>query len=143
PEWAQNARSLLLEDGGGASWKALVELWWALEQKNAFVNPVIKRPKQISDWVQQARKGTPKISDLKAFVEEWWAWWTSINPSWRRVNGKLVQDGAGPWTELEFPGANGLLNVVVCLKWWRAKLGEGNEEWEKAVGDVTWVVSQM
>ncbi|KAJ7429159.1 hypothetical protein B0H11DRAFT_1680357, partial [Mycena galericulata] len=141
-------RSLLLEDGASASWNALVELWWALEQNNAFVNPVSertapKRPKQVSDWVQRARRATPQIPNLKAFVEEWWAWWTSINPSWRRVNGKLVQDGAGPWTELEFPGSNGFLNVVVCLKWWRSKLAEGNEEWENAVGDVTWVLSQM
>ncbi|KAJ7511760.1 hypothetical protein B0H11DRAFT_2214638 [Mycena galericulata] len=148
PMWAQNARAVLEEIAGGTTWTALIELWWALEERNAFESPPkgprgANRPKQVGDWVQRARIGTPRIPDLKEFVNKWWAWWTSINPSWRRVNGKLVQEGTGPWTELEFPGPNGFLNVVVCLKWWRGKLAEGNEEWEKAVSDVSWVLSQM
>lgn len=49
----------------------------------------------------------------------------------------------GPWGDLDFPGPNGFLNVVVCLKWWRDKLKEESTEWREAVEDVTWVLSRM
>lgn len=56
------------------------------------------------------------------FSTDWWAWWKAINPGWRLKDGALLQEGAGSWDVLRNPGQNGLLNVVVCLKWWHDKL---------------------
>ncbi|KAJ7444963.1 hypothetical protein B0H11DRAFT_1930748 [Mycena galericulata] len=110
PTWVQHARKTLDEIVGCPGWTTAIELWWELEKTNGFINPVSNycrmrqqntdtdqtkgprasnRPKQVGDWVQRARIGTPQINDLEAFVKSWWAWWTSINPSWRCVEGKL------------------------------------------------------
>ncbi|KAJ7747404.1 hypothetical protein DFH07DRAFT_747794, partial [Mycena maculata] len=105
--------------------------------------PAAHRPKQVGDWIQRARKGTPPISDLEGFIEEWWKWWTSMNPGWRRVNGTLVQEGAGSWEPLECPGPNGFLSVLACLKWWRMEVPDDTDDWKKAVGDVVWVLAEM
>ena len=39
------------------------------------------------------------------------------------------------------PGVNGLLNVLMCLKWWaKAVNSEPGERWKAGVADVTWVL---
>ncbi|KAF8193117.1 hypothetical protein K438DRAFT_1589591 [Mycena galopus ATCC 62051] len=140
---------MLLEDNGvGEDWARVVELWWKLEESAGFESstktlPTAGRPKQVSEWVKNARKGILKVK-IESFAVQWWKWWATINPSWRRVvDGKLVKEGEGPWASLKCPGQNGLLNVLACLKWWGAALNGVSGEWLEAVKDVGWALEQM
>jgi hypothetical protein len=105
-------------------------------------HPTTGRPKAVGVWVKNARKGTPAIN-VDVMEAEWWAWWTAINPKWRVREGMLVQDVGGNWDTLRCPGQNGFLNVIVCLKWWRGEMESPSDAWQRAVGDVRWVLTQM
>ncbi|KAF8183264.1 hypothetical protein K438DRAFT_1599921 [Mycena galopus ATCC 62051] len=139
---------LLEHNGGGDDWARLVESWWKVEESAGFESstktlPTAGRPKQVSEWVKNARKGTPAV-DMESFSAQWWNWWIAINPSWRCVvDGKLVMEGEGTWASLKCSGQNGVLNVLACLKWWGAALKGESAEWLEAVRDVGWVLEQM
>ncbi|KAJ7840612.1 hypothetical protein B0H14DRAFT_2360567 [Mycena olivaceomarginata] len=138
----------MLTDGEeGTEWKDVVGLWWKLEESTGFESstktlPTSGRPKEVAMWVRNARKGIPDVLP-QSFSDQWWQWWTRINPEWRVVDGALVKEGDGDWEELRCPGQNGLLNVLACLKWWRNALGRETEDWLDAVRDVAWALSQM
>ncbi|KAJ7487246.1 hypothetical protein B0H11DRAFT_1615572, partial [Mycena galericulata] len=98
------------------------------------------RPGEIHTWVKNARKGTPVIKDVDAFIKQWGTWWKAINPQWRLVDGVLSRGGEGSWEGMRVPGQNGFLSVLIGLKWWREKAARaGGEEWKEAVRDVAWV----
>ncbi|KAJ7770671.1 hypothetical protein B0H16DRAFT_1306430, partial [Mycena metata] len=103
-------------------------------------------PGEVKLWVKNTRKGTPKV-DVESFSKKWWDWWTDINPAWWVKEGKLTRDeegeGEDSWDVLRILGQNGLLNVVVCLRWWRVVEGKDTEDWIKAVEDVRWVLQRM
>ncbi|KAJ7164573.1 hypothetical protein C8R43DRAFT_855678, partial [Mycena crocata] len=131
----------------GAEWGALVDLWWRLEESTGFASktktlPTTNRPAQIGNWVKHARGNKPVIT-MPTFANEWGAWWKSINPPWRLRDGELVREGTGSWDCLRYPGQNGLLNIVVGLKWWREGLEEESPAWKDAVADVTWVIKML
>jgi hypothetical protein len=74
-----------------------------------------------------------------------WKWWDEINPPWHiRVNSHPRIGGTGPWDDLHKPGQNGFLSVLQVLCWWQGLLGvEGSEEWNSAVQDVLWVLTEV
>ena len=74
---------------------------------------------------------------------EWWAWWNTINPKWRVREGTLLKEVKGDWDVLRCPGQNGFLNVIICLKWWRLKMDNASDGWQRAVSDVKWVLGGM
>ncbi|KAJ7635992.1 hypothetical protein DFH06DRAFT_921773, partial [Mycena polygramma] len=77
------------------------------------------RPDAVTWWIQRARKPTPAISDLPQFVAEWQGWWKSLNPEWRVSEGEMMRREDGrKWECLEAHGMNGMLSVLICLKWW-------------------------
>jgi hypothetical protein len=101
-----------------------------------------RRPAQVSAWVQRARISSLEIKDVRKFAEEWAVWWQDINPAWCKISLPMPkQDGV--WDNMDLPGPNGFLNVLICLKWWRGKLEEESKEWLDAVEDVMWVLKQM
>ncbi|KAJ6455548.1 hypothetical protein C8R47DRAFT_996725, partial [Mycena vitilis] len=99
------------------------------------------RPRQVSYWINRARKSTPAIEDATAFGEEWWGWWIDINPSWRKTVLPMGRVD-GSWTYIDYPGQNGFLNVLMCLKWWRDTAG-ATGRWIEGVKDVVWVLQKM
>ncbi|KAF8147455.1 hypothetical protein K438DRAFT_1506817, partial [Mycena galopus ATCC 62051] len=113
----------VLADGNmGAEWAELVEAWWGLEESWNFASSVSifgsqRRFAVVAAWVKSARKGVPDIGKAEEMETQWWAWWTGINPSWRRREGVLVQVGEGSWDVLRCPRQNGFLSVLACLKW--------------------------
>ncbi|KAJ7234323.1 hypothetical protein B0H12DRAFT_1028108 [Mycena haematopus] len=129
------------------------ELWWKREQAVNFQGPARGagagvRPVEIKGWVARARIGgpSPAIRNAKDFGARFWKWWVSINPDWRvRAGGeRLVQKGDGDWTALvSQTGPNGLLNAMICLRWWRDELTEESKEWKEAVADVRWVLEKL
>lgn len=105
--------------------------------------PAKLRPAQVGASVQQARTEKPDIRDVERFANEWAKWWQEINPAWRKVSLPMSRSRDGPWVGLDLPGANGFLNVLICLKWWREQVETESKEWKEAVEDVTWVLRQM
>ncbi|KAJ7174316.1 hypothetical protein C8R46DRAFT_1214526 [Mycena filopes] len=147
-DWASDAREVMEKEWKG--WGELVSLWWKLEEGSGFTSKggaltTKGRPTEVGWWIQRARKGTPPIKDMGAFAQAWKGWWGAVNPAWQRVKtGGMAQEGDGGWEELGARGANGLLSVVMCLKWWKEELGNADdEEWVESVLDVTWMLRRL
>ncbi|KAJ7243680.1 hypothetical protein C8J57DRAFT_1083550 [Mycena rebaudengoi] len=156
PAWATVLKAQLEDGAGGGKWSELVEAWWKCEAAAKFTGLVRGhaaklRPKQIVAWVRGARLGkgdlNPPIIDIYAYSVQWWAWWVDINPDWRvRTQGgkRLEREGEGSWSKLAIGGPNRLLNILICLWWWRNVVPEVQiAEWLEAVEDVHWAVCSM
>ncbi|KAJ7818015.1 hypothetical protein B0H13DRAFT_1471503, partial [Mycena leptocephala] len=149
PKWAADAHEVLQAGGGGALWEAVVDMWWANEKEATFEGPAKgamakMRPKQVGGWISRARQGgpVPAITDVYAFAAGWWKWWEAINPSWRKCDagGRLKKEGDGDWGSIAQTGPNGMLNVLICLRWWRDALRGDLGGWEEALQDVEWAL---
>ncbi|KAJ7755034.1 hypothetical protein DFH07DRAFT_743483 [Mycena maculata] len=119
--WAETARASLTGSEFGPEWAGLVEVWWVREELKAFngtTRPLVakKRPKEIGDWIQRARKYTPPMPDTADFESRWWDWWVEINPAWRGKTVPMLRARDGPWLLMEVYGQNGFLNVLTALK---------------------------
>ncbi|KAJ7019133.1 hypothetical protein C8F04DRAFT_976131 [Mycena alexandri] len=154
PKWAADAHATLLTGGGGEVWAKVVTYWWDYEKAANFLGPnkgkgTGKRPKEVSGWISRARTGgpSPAIVDVCSFASRWWVWWLEINPDWRARTGGVVQrlrkDGSGDWDSVASTGPNGMLNILICLRWWYDALGgneDGMAEWKEALEDVQWAL---
>ncbi|KAJ7017202.1 hypothetical protein C8F04DRAFT_979767 [Mycena alexandri] len=150
-KWAADAQVNLLAGGGGEVWAKVVNMWWKREEANKFQGPakgkgVSLRPKEVSGWVSRAHSGGPHpaIVDTISFAVRWWNWWGSINPEWQvRKGNRLLREGEGSWDPVAQTGPNGMLNVLICLRWWYDAL-KGDEgaigEWKEALSDVEWAL---
>ncbi|KAK7020040.1 hypothetical protein R3P38DRAFT_3198597 [Favolaschia claudopus] len=159
PKWAPHSRKLLETGEGGEVWNRVVNAWWKREEKARFKGPksgaaAKDRPGEIKGWIARARVGGPQppIKDLFTFSGTWWNWWMKLNPSWREKaydGRRLLKAGEGEWELLTSQtGPNGLLNALICLRWWRdvlAGTADGREikEWAEAVNEVDWVLNEI
>ncbi|KAJ7026235.1 hypothetical protein C8F04DRAFT_1268411 [Mycena alexandri] len=155
--WASDAHVALLAGGGGESWLKIVNWWWDYETKANYTGPskgkgTTKRPKEVSAWISRARTGgpVPAIIDVFSFASRWWVWWVEINPSWRKRTGDVVQrlskEGDGDWASVASSGPNGMLNILICLRWWYdAVVGDegGMAGWKEAIEDVEWALERI
>ncbi|KAJ7883493.1 hypothetical protein B0H14DRAFT_2339592, partial [Mycena olivaceomarginata] len=120
------------------------------------------RPQQVGGWLARGRKWTmPLCLDVLGtregddWVGRWWRWWRNLQPEERLVvEGELSHPEDTDWSKLSgMYGKNGLLHVMATLCWWgvvvdrqksRGGMEPGAEEdWAKAVGDMTWVLDQL
>ncbi|KAJ7023341.1 hypothetical protein C8F04DRAFT_1193592 [Mycena alexandri] len=132
PEWPADGRVTLLQGGGGDEWAGLVDLWWAYEKSGKFVGPAkgkgtAKRLKEVSGWVGRARSGVVDLVDIH-------------QPVW------LAKAGEGDWKLVAQTGPNGMLNVLICLRWWYDGLKNDAPEivkWREAVDDVQWAMKSI
>jgi len=90
----------------------------------------------------------PHVSDVRAYRNDWIAWWTLCQPAWRKKNGwPLPRDNAGStdWVKLGARGQNGLFLVVMSTTWWAFSVQSEKEwaEFNKAVDDIQWVIDQV
>ncbi|KAJ7693270.1 hypothetical protein B0H16DRAFT_1751590 [Mycena metata] len=154
PGWAMDAKKVLETGEMDDIWNTLVGLWWEKEKVCGFAGPTRGytegRPIQVSEWVRYARKALvkPAIDDVEAFGQKWWEWWILMNPNWRerssfapRTHPRLEQTAGGEeWGAVDYSGPNGILNVLICLRWWRDAMGPNDNEeyWVEAVEDVIW-----
>ncbi|KAJ7016741.1 hypothetical protein C8F04DRAFT_980718 [Mycena alexandri] len=155
PKWATDAHVTLLAGGGGDIWVKVVELWWNYEKAARFVGPskgkgTAKRPKEVSGWINRARTGgpSPAIIDVFSFASRWWGWWVEINPAWRirTVANRLEKGGEGDWDSVASTGPNGMLNVLICLRWWYDALAGDDTAmagWKEALEDVEWALEHI
>ncbi|KAJ6460702.1 hypothetical protein C8R47DRAFT_932322, partial [Mycena vitilis] len=153
PKWAADAHATLLSGGGGEKWARVVEMWWRHEGAVKFEGPgkgqqAKLRPASVAGWVARARTGgpNPPLSDVYAFAAQWWKWWDALNPGWRRKGlqaGQRMKKGEGEWGSTVQTGPNGMLNVLICLRWWRDKVDDSElPKWEEALEDVEWVLER-
>ncbi|RDB26978.1 hypothetical protein Hypma_005040 [Hypsizygus marmoreus] len=118
------------------------------------------RPNEIKEWINQGRGRNNRvvvIDNVNEFAEQWWAWWTILQPKWRAKdnNGRPVaaipdKTISEDWRCLRVPGGNGLICVVAGLYWWGRKLEEAKidtkankENWNAAVNDCLWVLQRV
>ncbi|KAJ7038842.1 hypothetical protein C8F04DRAFT_881302, partial [Mycena alexandri] len=135
-------------------WAKVIELWWAYEKAAQFKGPSKGkgtgiRPKEVSGWISRARTGgpNPAIIDVVSFASRWWTWWVEINPAWRARTGtmvkRLAKEGNGDWDSVASTGPNGILNILICLRWWYDALNGdqgGMSRWKEALEDVEWAM---
>lgn len=93
---------------------------------------------------------------LDGFVEAFWAWWSAINPIWRKSDSRgrlelghisrwVPRDKKARWGCLFRAGVNSMLSVVMALCWWSELLDPEDDidDWQYAVRDVLWVLLQL
>jgi hypothetical protein len=71
----------------------------------------------------------------------------ALNPEWRKTGvtdgERLRKSREGEWGSTVQTGPNGMLNVLICLRWWRDVIDETElGAWEEALKDVSWVMEQ-
>ncbi|KAK7030291.1 SERTA domain-containing protein 3 [Paramarasmius palmivorus] len=160
PSWFPPLKKFLLSNISGSDWVQAIDCWEDLERGFGFVNqrqtlPTEKRPDAVTFWAKRARKsGTPPdAQDAKSFGPAVLAWWSSMMPDWRTkdAEGQWLRAGEGSWGSLRCPGANGLLSILACLKWWLLAEGDGSEastgnasaSWHSLLEDVVWVMTEL
>ncbi|KAF8834460.1 hypothetical protein BDN67DRAFT_1016482 [Paxillus ammoniavirescens] len=104
---------------------------FAMEKGAAYAPSSKAWPDTIHWWILCAWNGRPPIQQVDKFSNE-------DIPQLREISGD--------WNELDKPGLNGFLSVVVALNWWGAKVnGKGWQVsfWQAAIEDVQWVMEQL
>lgn len=75
------------------------------------------------------------------------AWWSAAQPKWRDTSDwPFAQEGADgrDWGSLADGGKDGLFLALVSLGWWvLARDPSKDSKVEKAIEDVTWVISEL
>ncbi len=107
------------------------------------------RPKEISPWVKGARAVEPSIRNPAAFAQQWWLWYTELQPAARRLPDGTLQriplEGQD-WTELRKGTINGIYSLLASLGWWlKAATANGDckAEISRALADVDWVLDSV
>lgn len=96
------------------------------------------RPPEVAAWMRARRKWVDvEIRDLAAFETSWWAWWKALQPP-ERADAKCSTmprpRDTMDWEGLQKAGANGLLLLVVALRWW-GKASGADAGWQVAAND--------
>lgn len=120
----------------------------------SYILPTSKeRPNHYKQWYSLQRPSSGPDWDAlgegdgAAFGSQWWAWWVDIQPAGRCEEGKFTlarrDVGHVNWKRLSKSGPTGLFLVLLGLVWWKMMIGEADEDWSKAVVDVTWAIHEM
>ncbi|KAH9477997.1 hypothetical protein JR316_0010230 [Psilocybe cubensis] len=139
---------LMMPEIDTEKWKSCVKAWVAFEdsQCNAIETsslrfPAAMRPAVLTKWLSTRKYGN--VPDIGAkFGDEWVMWWNNSQPKWRQSSeaGKLprclsIAGGKDSINMLKKGGPNGLVTVMIGLRWW-AKQRHSDPRWEEAVEDI-------
>lgn len=104
------------------------------------------RPAEVRSWMKNHRKWADEpIKDLGVFTTAWWAWWSALQPPTRFKTGNcgmMPSTYTMEWGSLRKSGKNGLLLIILTLRWWGVE-SRASKEWQKAVDDVSSAVFCM
>jgi len=96
------------------------------------------------------RPPTEPGSTLDERCNDWWRYWSGMMPPGREVDslGRLTGREELLWDEFLYAGENGILIVLVSLRWWWDEIDDlkdptGYTEWMLALEDVYWVIKQL
>ena len=138
----------------GNRWAELLRLWSAFEKKENFkeqkkLSPD-GRPQCVSEWIRRRRSTTwrPVISSILALEKSFKAWWTNLQPDWRKDNDGSIAfaNVDGDWEILRKPGLNGIVSAIAGLFYWGCKV-QGNltrrARWATLVEDCILVLENI
>jgi hypothetical protein len=106
-------------------------------EKDTHLPSSAARPIEVKQWFSSScqTSGTVWVGlgmgDAKDFGRRWWVWWFDIQLKSRTLDksGKLLQTLDGiDWSSLQKAGSSGVHLVLVCLVWWRQKMGMAADE---------------
>nr|GAT46269.1 predicted protein [Mycena chlorophos] len=147
--WAQIADDVVHDD-----WPHLLRDFCDLEraygwENNGALLMTSERPSELTQWVRNGRKAFSKtqIKNAQKFEQKWSAWWSHLQPAWRKVGDNTSENTAGDWGVLRAPGKNGLLLFVAGLFWWgkieKTRYQTVTAAWVEAMTDVLVVLKEM
>ncbi|KAK7017109.1 hypothetical protein VNI00_018678 [Paramarasmius palmivorus] len=121
-------------------WDSVVYLWADLQETYAKLDykagrlPTATRPDALTWWMRQGRlrgNGSPPPSCVLEKIRlEFWVWWSDINPESRgRCDGYVLPDLEDDFEDMHkrSPGKDGIVLVLVLLRWWFDLSGEKDE----------------
>ncbi|KAI0056695.1 hypothetical protein BV25DRAFT_1813579, partial [Artomyces pyxidatus] len=107
------------------------------------------RPKAMAFWLKRGRnyEKPPVIDDFSAYIDEFCAWWTELQPAWRGTEWPLARTTptGEEWEKTKCGGANGFVIALIMLSWGAGgKLDEGEmRQMASMIEDVRWVLEAM
>ncbi|KAL0565280.1 hypothetical protein V5O48_016743 [Marasmius crinis-equi] len=121
-------------------WLNLEGIWKSLDipQQNLDKG---QWPDIFSTWFKEGRTRmlrTPKNISAVKIKENWWTWWTAVNPSWRpQIDWQMGKGSDGGWDKLMSAGSKGIVLPLVALRWWYNVLEDGtnNAAWRIVLKD--------
>ncbi|KAH9479049.1 hypothetical protein JR316_0007624 [Psilocybe cubensis] len=139
---------LMMPEIDTEKWKLCVKAWVAFEdsqcdaiETSLLRFPAATRPVALTKWLSTRKYGNAPDVGVK-FGDEWVTWWNNSQPKWRQSSeaGKLPQclsvaGGKDSINVLKKGGPNGLVTVMIGLRWW-AKHRHSDPRWEEAVEDI-------
>ncbi|KAK7027472.1 hypothetical protein VNI00_015217 [Paramarasmius palmivorus] len=157
-EWAGEALAVLTSSESMVQqpvWQHIVHQFISLQSIYSFTNiyhqrlPGNQRPLVYKKWFKEGRKIEMPLPfpPVDEFSEGLWSWWKLLNPEWRERIGerRMSRVQTGDWSELRYPGQNGLLLPVIGLKWWylQEEKEGGSADWKELAEDVLWVFESI
>ncbi len=120
-------------------------------QKKQHHLPTTLRPEEVAQWMKEGRdyEKLPVIADPVDYGARWKAWWASLQPACRRVEGawpslaRVAPTDAAEWENVWRGGPCGLFLVVSALSWWLWKATDNEGPFEDVhamIQDVSWAI---
>ncbi|ESK81780.1 hypothetical protein Moror_5370 [Moniliophthora roreri MCA 2997] len=157
-QWARDAFGILTTGEALVQqlvWQHILHQYFTLQGIYSFVNPDKYRlpanlqPNKFSQWFKEGRKPAfpSNIQSLGKFIESFWEWWNTLNPDWQeRIEGRrMLRARNGEWKELRYSGQNGLILLMVGLRWWFMLEGKKrrSDNWNEMAQDILWVLESL
>jgi hypothetical protein len=144
-EWVGVAEGYLRRGVDDKAWGRCVHLWVQLERTALSTNSRLTesslRPMELTKWVSSRRWDADQvIEDVADYARRWLVWWLAMQPASRKVEGQELPSPLQDATKkdvmsLKKAGLNGLVVLLVGLKWW-APLREEDRRWGDVVDDI-------
>ncbi|KAL0573745.1 hypothetical protein V5O48_008206 [Marasmius crinis-equi] len=138
-------------------YEALVYRWMELESVLRTLDvPLTKlntrfRPIGFQQWFKNGRVDrasgfrTPPSVQLSEIRASWWKYFSDNMPEWRmRIDGRVTLGGEGDWEDCELPGQDGVVLLIVALKWWHDVGGikDRISDWDQAAKALYFTLDQ-
>ncbi|KAF8236840.1 hypothetical protein L208DRAFT_1192229, partial [Tricholoma matsutake] len=135
PAWLEDSHDYLMSSDRDPIWQACIEIWLQLEKDISYYDMSSltlpkahlseANPGELSHWLQTHKFDTiPDLNALPTFASQWITWWNPLQPKWRQA----IQSGSLPLSirphesrplpSLQKGGPNGIVTVLIGLKWW-------------------------
>jgi hypothetical protein len=144
-DWVLLAEGYLSRGIDDMAWIRCVTLWADLEKtalnRNSRLTESGLRPVKLSKWVSSRKwDSDPIVENLLDYANRWIAWWRAMQPACRKVEGRELPADLDDRMKMDMAslkkaGANGLVVLLVGLKWW-APLRTKDRRWGAVVRDL-------